>query len=466
MAFDDSEMYWADFDAESCTISNTRIIVGKAKGLAEPQWGPDGTLWYAAETSNYRSLFRIPAGSYKSVALNMKGLESFEMGEHGLMQGSRTYTPLTADLVVGAAYDNDSQPGRTRLMGIKVVGDEGICASLADQDVGHFRGRSIARLSDKSVLVVSQGIKTAKTLRVVHILNTEWDGDGDDANTSHNHAVRKSTDIELSQSVLSYPTFQRVVSTSAPERAIHGFYWGPQNDAFAAPEDTLPPLIIDLHGGPTGAASPGLDLRVQYFTSRGYAYVKLNYTGSVGFGRQYRQSLFGNWGIIDVDDAAEFANHFREKGLVGKVGITGISAGGYGTLQCLTLHPETFDAGFCVSGISELSGFDELTHKLEMDYASLLVLKGGENQKEKAEIYKDRSALYRVDKVKSPLAFLHSRDDTVVPISQAEMMFAALKDRVDTKLIKLSGDGHSLAKPSSQKVWISEAEAWWRSHLL
>jgi dipeptidyl aminopeptidase/acylaminoacyl peptidase len=450
MLFDESELYVADFDAKSCSVSNTRKILGKGTGLAEPHWGPDGTLWYCAEKGNYRSLFRILPDSSEPTEVKIKGQqeEQIELGEHGLGQGSRTYTPLSSRYVVAAGYCN----GVTKLLAIDA--DNGVFVTLLDEDIHHFRGRGVARLDDMNVLVIAEGSRTPKTLRKINIERGE------------NVVLRTSTDDKLPSSVLSQPESLRIDSQASPKRPIYGFFWMPHNNSYVAPAGTKPPLIIDMHGGPTGAAGPGLDLRVQYFTSRGYAYLKLNYTGSTAHGREYRQSLFGNWGIVDAADAAEYADHLRKAGRVGKVGITGISAGGYGTLQCVTRHPDTFDAGFCVSGISELEGFDKLTHKLEMDYSATLVLHKGMSEEDKAEVYRDRSALYHVDKVKTPLAFYHSRDDTVVPISQAEIMFEALKDKVDAKIIKVSGDGHSLAKPASQKVWISEAEAWWRSHLL
>ncbi|KAH8174575.1 prolyl oligopeptidase family protein [Sarocladium implicatum] len=450
MLFDKSELYWADFDAESCTVSNKTLIVGKNQGAAEPRWGPDGSLWYCAEKGKYRSLFRIPPDSKDSVEIKVNGIEDLEFGDHGLWQGARTYALMNDHVVVAAGYHN----GQAKLVAIDTA--TGIYEQLADtEQVTKLSARGLARVNEDAVLVVADGISTPNTVRLLHIIKKD-----------SNSVIRTSTDEELPKSIISKPQSMHLTSRGSKERPIYGFLWMPHNDTFTAPDETSPPLIIDLHGGPTAAAGAGLDLRVQYFTSRGYAYLKLNYTGSTCHGRDYRQSLFGHWGVVDAADAAEFADRLREAGRVGKVGITGISAGGYGTLQCITRHPETFDAGFCVSGISDLMDFDRLTHKMEMDYAAALVLHEGATEDEKVEIYKERSAMYHIDKIQTPLALLHSRDDSIVPIGQAEVIFDALKDKIDVKMVKLSGDGHSLTKPSSQKIWISEAEAWWRSHLL
>lgn len=450
MLFDKSELYLADFDAESCAVSDPTLIIGKDKGAAEPRWGPDGSLWYGAERGSHRSLFRIPPGSKNSIEVKVNGLEDVEFGDHGLWQGSRTYAPMSETLVVAAGYQN----GQAKLVAIDTAA--GTYEQIADaEEVAKLNTRGIARVNEDTVLVVAEGVCTPNTVRLLHVTRR-----------SSNCVVRTSQDEGLPDSIISKPQSMHITSRGSPERPMYGFLWMPHNDGFTAPEGTAPPLIIDMHGGPTSVAGPGLDPRIQYFTSRGYAYLKLNYTGSTGHGREYRQSLFGHWGVIDVDDAAEFADRLREAGRVGKVGITGISAGGYGTLQCVTRHPKTFDAGFCVSGISDLMDFDKLTHKLEMDYAATLVLHDGATEQEKIQIYKERSAMYHIDKIHAPLALLHSRDDSIVPIGQAEVIFDALKDKIDAKMVKLSGDGHSLAKPTSQKIWISEAEAWWRSHLL
>jgi dipeptidyl aminopeptidase/acylaminoacyl peptidase len=148
------------------------------------------------------------------------------------------------------------------------------------------------------------------------------------------------------------------------------------------------------------------------------------------------------------------------------VGITGISAGGYTTLQCLTRHPATFAGGVCASGISELKGFDELTHKLEMDYTAALVLRDGLDEAEQEAVLRERSALYHADKVRSPLVLIHGVEDTIVPLSQARMMAEALEGRVDVRLVEVEGDGHSLGLPRSAKIWLREEESWWRKTLL
>jgi len=293
-----------------------------------------------------------------------------------------------------------------------------------DDDVCQVSGDAMARLSDTSFLVVSSGTTTPT-----------------------------STDESYPPTLYSKGEHFTIQSKGSPSRPIHAFLWMPRNPDFTAPEGHLPPLIINAHGGPTGRTGSGLDLRTQYFTSRGYALLALNYTGSTGYGRAYRNALFhGGWGVLDADDAAEFAQHLASAGRVKADGIaiTGISAGGYNTLQVLTRYSSLFAAGLCVSGISELERFDGKTHKLESDYsAKLLLPQGG------------------VESIKSPLVLLHGRDDSVVPVEQATLMADKLRDMGrDVGIVVMDGEGHMMAQPPSVRLWLEEEEKLWRRTLL
>ncbi len=221
------------------------------------------------------------------------------------------------------------------------------------------------------------------------------------------------------------------------------------------------------HGGPTGHASPGLKIRTQYFTSRGYAVFSLNYTGSTGHGREYREALFGKWGIADTDDAAEFASYFVDSGRVSPdgIGITGTSAGGYATLQSLVRYPRIFAAGVCISGVSDVKTLGETTHKLEATYIDKLVLPRGTGDDEKEAIYKERSPLYHTDMIQSSLLVLHGTNDNVCPIEQARSFAEAMKEHGgDVKLIEVEGEGHGLG--GCPRLLLEEEEAMWRKTLL
>lgn len=339
-----------------------------------------------------------------------------------------------------------------------------------DLETGHFTdvGKGLGFNHIPHIGVVASGATTAavvactaKTLQAVYRVSID--------NPDQSKLLRSPTDSPLDPAWISVAEHITIDSKRGPARRSHGFYFAPKSAKFTAPEGTLPPLIVDGHGGPTGAHNASLSLETQYWTSRGYAYLKLNYTGSTGYGGEYRRRLLGNWGHHDADDAADFADYLVETGRVrpGAVGITGISAGGYLTLQCVTRHPGTFAGGVCVSGISELVEFDQLTHKLESDYATHLIIPKGTPSDQVLDIFKERSPINRQTKIKAPVLLVHADKDMVVPISQAEIMYNVVKARGgDIRMVVAKGDGHSVGSPTGTRLWIEEEEKWWRKTLL
>ncbi|KAF4975652.1 hypothetical protein FZEAL_7587 [Fusarium zealandicum] len=375
LPFDAAKLYSATWNSEGC-ISHVRLIAGKDReGVAEPRWGPDGTLFFGKEANGYRRLFRLHPDAEAPVEIKLEGLDQSEFGELRCC----TYAPLSCRHLV--AVPVTLGVSRVILVDLEAsswreLGDASILSEVMLD--------SVARQSDTSFLIMGAGTTSAKALYRVDI--------GD---TDHVTKLRGSTEETFPETIYSRAEALRISSKGQPRREIHGFFWMPHNPDFVAPEGALPPLIMSSHGGPTSYTGLGLKLRTQYFTSRGYAYFAVNYAGSSGHGCQYRESLFGNWGLVDTDDAAEFANYLVETGRIrpGGAGITGVSAGGYNTLSTLTRHPQAFAGGVCLSGVSDIKRLDESTHKLESDYADHLVLARGADKAEKDRICRERSPL-------------------------------------------------------------------------
>lgn len=317
---------------------------------------------------------------------------------------------------------------------------------------------AVVRLTDSSVLMVAQSATLSQALYMVDLEQPDL-----------SVMIRSASDEEDPQTFFSIPEPLCINSCQRPARSTYGFLWMPYNKDFGAKKGCLPPLIIDAHGGPTWMAGSGLNLKIQYFTSRGYAYAALNYTGSTGYGKEYRDALFGNWGIIDAADAAECAKHLESAGRVdGKaIGISGHSAGGYLVLQCLTLYHDVFAGGVCAAGVSDVKALSDSTHKLELHYADMLLGCSGASDDEKIALYRDRSAIHHVDRIRSPLLMVHGELDTVVPIDQMRAMATALERKgADAKLVEVAGEGHMLDDPRAVKIWLQEEEAWWKKTLL
>lgn len=223
----------------------------------------------------------------------------------------------------------------------------------------------------------------------------------------------------------------------------HAFYYPPRNDDVSAPSGP-PPLIVRGHGGPTGAASSAFSLATQYWTSRGFAVLDVNYRGSTGWGRAYREALYREWGIADVEDVVKGAEAMVARGLAdpSRLAIRGGSAGGYTVLAALAFH-DTFTAGCSLYGIGDLASLAADTHKFESRYLDQLV----GPYPERRDLYEARSPIHHTDGLSAPVVFFQGLDDKVVPPNQAEAMVAALTDKgVPVAYVSFEGEGHGFRK--------------------
>jgi dipeptidyl aminopeptidase/acylaminoacyl peptidase len=229
----------------------------------------------------------------------------------------------------------------------------------------------------------------------------------------------------------------------------HGFYYAPYNNDFAAPAGDLPPLIVISHGGPTGSTSTSLDLEIQYWTSRGFAVLDVNYGGSTGYGRAYRQRLNGQWGIVDVDDCVNGAQYLTARGLAdpNRLIIRGGSAGGYTTLAALT-YREAFKAGASYYGISDLETMATDTHKFESRYLDNLI---GPYPAAK-ETYVERSPIHFTQRLNCPMILFQGLEDKVVPPDQSQKMFEAVRAKeLPVAYIAYPGEQHGFRQAQNIK---------------
>lgn len=275
------------------------------------------------------------------------------------------------------------------------------------------------------------------------------------------HVLRRSMAETLPLEILSVP---RAVQWPAPDGTmVHGLYYPPCNPAFRS--SGLPPAIIHIHGGPTAQALPEFEPRAQFFTSRGYAYLAVNYRGSTGYGRAYRNALRGQWGVVDVEDAVGAGRYLAEAGLGdrGRLVIMGSSAGGYTVLQALAQHPGFFRAGLCLYGIANLFAMAADTHKFEARYLDLLV----GPLPEAAGVYRERSPLFHAERIRDPIAVFQGTDDRVVPKDQADAIVAALRARgVPHEYHVYEGEGHGWRKPETIAAFWRAVEAFLRRYVI
>jgi dipeptidyl aminopeptidase/acylaminoacyl peptidase len=222
-------------------------------------------------------------------------------------------------------------------------------------------------------------------------------------------------------------------------QVAHALYYPPANADYDGPADERPPLVVMSHGGPTAQAGPELSLETQYWTSRGFAVVDVNYGGSTGYGRDYRERLRGNWGVVDVADCTNAALWLAREGRVdrAKLAIRGGSAGGYTTLCCLAFRDD-FSAGASYFGVADIEALFKETHKFESRYDLALVPR---------EAMRERSPIHHADRISAPLIVFQGLEDPVVPPSQAELLVAALERRgIDYEYHPFEGEAHGFRK--------------------
>lgn len=369
---------------------------------------------------------------------------------------SCTYVPLSDDKVV-ATY-------------IKKAGSRLILIDLAEESYKdleiplidlNFTG--IRRVSDNSFTVIGSSETTPNALYLIDIKFS-----------SQMKLLKNSTDITIPSPFVSKPehiSAPRLDISEGDVKETYALYNPPNNPNYVAPNGTLPPAIMLMHGGPTSQSTPGLSLVIQYWTTRGYAHIQVNYVGSSGYGRAYRDALNGKWGVSDVQDATSVAGYLVSKGYVDpdRIGIVGISSGGYVALQALCNFPRIWAGGISVYGISGLKILYKTTHKFEAHYMDYLLFGGTKDidDREKDALFYDRSPFYHADKITAPTLLLQGSDDNVVPPGQAVDMEKSIRDNGGVvRLVMFEAEGHGFRKAPNVLKAKEEEEAWWTKALV
>jgi len=273
--------------------------------------------------------------------------------------------------------------------------------------------------------------------------------------------VKRSRAVTVDTGYLSQP--EPVEFPTGGGLTAHALHYPPANADWSAPAGERPPLLVLSHGGPTGATSSALNLGIQFWTSRGFAVVDVDYGGSTGYGRAYRERLKDRWGVVDVDDCVNAAAWLGDRGLVDgtRLAIRGGSAGGYTTLCALTFT-DRFAAGASYYGVADLESLATDTHKFESRYLDGLVGPYPETR----DRYRQRSPLHFADRLSSPVILFQGLEDKVVPPAQAEVMVAALRaNGVPFAYVTFEGEQHGFRRAETVKR-AAEAELWFYGQVL
>jgi dipeptidyl aminopeptidase/acylaminoacyl peptidase len=430
MPWDGTELWVADVSAAGLSTPR-RVAGGPTESIWQPGFSPEGVLHWVSDASGWWNLYR--EGAAESLAPM-----SAEFGRAQWAFGGSTYAFL-ADGRIACTWQRDGVDHLGVLEGLG-LGSHKIGVDHIGVSASQVRLRELATPWRSFGAVVGLGGARLALVAASPVLApaiATLDVDSGEARVE-----RRAHDVRLAPEDLSEP--EPISFASAGGRTAHALYYAPRNARCAGPAEERPPLLVFSHGGPTGATSAALNLAIQFWTSRGIAVVEVNYGGSTGYGRAYRDLLRGAWGVVDVEDCIAAARALAERGAVdaARLAIRGGSAGGYTTLCALAFH-DVFAAGASYYGVADAEALARDTHNFESRYLDSLI----GPWPEEAERYRARSPLHAADRIRCPLLLLQGLEDAVVPPQQSEVMVEALaKNGVPHAYLPFPGEQHGLRR--------------------
>ncbi|NQW24025.1 MAG: S9 family peptidase [SAR202 cluster bacterium] len=435
MPWDGTELMVAEFDAQGMLGEVQTVAGGKSESIFQPEWSPDGVLHFVSDHSGWWNLWRWENGQ-----ANQLTNRNAEFGKPQWTLGSGTYSFASPD-VIACSYVE----GGAWKIGMLDITSRNL---FPVQTPFSEMGRGDIKAGDGNLVFLAGAPTRPMTLVSLDLASGKWD------------ELRKSHNLEIDSGYLSEA--QPVEFPTEDGKTAHAFFYPPKNSDFQGLEGEKPPLLVKSHGGPTGSTSIALEWGIQFWTSRGIGVLDVNYGGSTGYGREYRERLNGNWGIVDVDDCCNAALHLVSQGEADgdRLAIDGGSAGGYTTLAALTFK-EVFKAGASYYGVSNLEALAKETHKFESRYLDGLVGPYPECQ----NLYQERAPINHTDQLSCPLILFQGLDDQIVPPNQAEMMFDAVRAKgIPTAYIPFEGEQHGFRRAENIKRAL-EAELYFYSRI-
>jgi dipeptidyl aminopeptidase/acylaminoacyl peptidase len=428
---------WAGMISETGDIHEPVRIAGSAdESIFQPEWSPGGILHFVSDRTGWWNLYRHHDGRSEAVLV-----KNAEFGEPQWAFGMATYGFLRDGRII-CSY---RETGRSHIAIFSEPAGELFPLDLPYTEVSNLR------VSFDFIVFIGGAPDKPSSIVKIRL------------DPMAIEVLKQSTDIADQPNIRACLSAPALVEFPSRRGNVYAWYYAPLNNAFIAPSDDLPPLIVHSHGGPAAAASNTLDLRTQYWTSRGYAVLDVDYGGSTGYGREYRNRLHRAWGIVDVEDCTNAAKFIvdNEKADPTRVAIAGGSAGGYTTL-CALVFGTFFKIGASYYGVGDLESLARDTHKFESRYLEWLI---GKYPEEK-ETYKARSPINFADRLSVPVIFLQGEDDPIVPSNQAEMMVNALRSKgLPLEYLLFKGEQHGFRIAENIKRAL-DAELYFYSSLI
>ncbi|MGI2906417.1 S9 family peptidase [Tolypothrix sp. VBCCA 56010] len=420
MPWDGTELWVGELNADGSVGHSQRVAGSADESIFQPEWSLDGNLYFISDRTGWWNLYR-----WRDENVEPLTRMQAEFGKPQWVLGMSTYAFESTHRIV-CSY---TQQGTWHLASLDTLS-----CKLQTLKVPYTEIDSVQASPGKAVFLGASATQSRVLVQM-------------DLQTGELEVLRRSTNATIDTGYLSAP--EAIEFPTSNGQTAYALYYPPQNRDYTAPVGEKPPLLVKSHGGPTSAASSSLNYGIQYWTSRGIAVVDVNYGGSTGYGREYRQRLDGRWGIVDVDDCVFCARYLVERPEVDgdRLAISGGSAGGYTTLCALTMR-DTFKAGASYYGVSNLEALAGDTHKFESRYLDRLV---GPYPQQR-QLYQERSPIYFTDHLTCPVIFFQGLEDRVVPPNQAHAMVEVLRSKkLPVAYVTFEGEQHGFRNAQNIK---------------
>ncbi len=422
MPWDGTELWMAAVDRDGGLGDAHRVAGGPSESIFQPEWSPDGTLYFVSDRTGWWNLRRLRGDGQNDEPVYPAD------AEFGLPQWvfrMSMYSFESADRIVCSFIRNGE--GHLATLDTRT-------RQLSEISTQYSVFSDVRAMPGAAVFLAGSPTEPMAVVRM-NLTSGQLD------------VLRRSSPVTIDPAFLSKP--ETLAFPTEGGLTGYAFFYPPGNPDFAAPPGEKPPLIVISHGGPTGAASSTLNLTTQYWTSRGFAVLDVNYGGSTGYGRAYRERLHGRWGIVDVDDCLSAARYLVRRGDADpdRLIIRGGSAGGYTTLAALTFR-DLFKAGASYFGVSDLEALAKSTHKFESRYLDRLV----GPYPEQRHLYVERSPIHFSRRLACPMILFQGLEDKVVPPDQSETMFQAVRAKgVPVAYLAYEGEQHGFRQAKNIK---------------
>ncbi|MBV9952127.1 MAG: S9 family peptidase, partial [Acidimicrobiia bacterium] len=435
--WDGTELRWAAFDPDAGAVEAERVAGGPAESIVQPVWTAGGGLLATSDRTGWWNVYRFTGGDLVLEDPELLTPIDAEIGVPHWVFGQASYAVLPDGTLVASV-------GADGMQSLAVVAAE--TGRLERLDTPFTEIGQLRAIGDAEFAMVAAGpTEEAAPLRCRFAAEGHVETE----------RLRPRRDLGIDAALFSVP--EPISFPTTGGRTAHALLYRPTNPQVTGPPEERPPLLVLSHGGPTSAARPTLSLGTQFWTSRGFAVVDVNYGGSTGYGRPYREQLDGQWGIVDVDDCIAAAEHLAAADVVDpeRLAIRGGSAGGYTTL-CALAFRDTFAAGASHYGVADCEALARDTHKFESRYLDGLIGPYPED----VERYRERSPIHHTGGFDCPLIVFQGLEDAVVPPDQAEMIVDALRAKgLPVAYVAFEGEQHGF-RQAPNIIRSLEAELW------